>query len=106
MQVDRDKYKKARNLASKAIECEYQNQLKAVIGDVKSNPRNFYCFVESRKTDPIGISSLKSNEKILTNDGDKANCLNAYFSPVFTTEDDKEFPILSASHPNMLDIEV
>lgn len=75
-----------------------------MIGYVESNPRNVYRFIKSRKTNPIGISLLKYNYKVLMYDGDKADCSNRYFSFVFTTENDKARAILSSPHPTMLDI--
>jgi len=57
-------------------------------------------------TDPVSISSLKSNDQVLNNDGDKANCLNKYLSSVFTTENYEEVLVVNASYCNMLDIKV
>ena len=48
--TDRERYRKARNTASKAIETEYHKCLNNVIGNVTSDPRLFYRFIKSKRT--------------------------------------------------------
>ena len=62
-QIDRNKYRKARNAATSGIQDEYQKHLNNVIGNVDSDPRAFYRFIKSRRTDTIGIPSLKPEIK-------------------------------------------
>ena len=64
-QIDREKYRKARNAATSGIQDEYQKHLNNVIGNGDSDPRAFYRFIKSRRTDTIRIPSLKSGDKML-----------------------------------------
>ena len=104
--IDRDRYRKARNLATSEIQREYQSQLNALIGNVNADPRSFYRFIKSKKADPIGISSLKSGNDVITGDKEKADCLNRYFSSIFTIENDDVIANAAPSYPDMPDIEV
>jgi hypothetical protein len=44
-QIARDRYRKARNIASNEVQRGYFSHLNAVIGNVKSDPRSFYRFI-------------------------------------------------------------
>ena len=90
--IDRNRYRKARNCASKLMKSEYQAKLGEIIGDINSNPRSFYRFINSKRIDPTGIPALKNQSKIVTSDADKAECLNNYFGSVFTVENDLDIP--------------
>jgi len=105
-QINRDRYRKARNYATGKIHREYFDQLNSVIGNVDTNPRQFYRFIKYKRSDTIGISSLKSDGSIISDDKAKAACLNNYFASVFTIENTSNIPKLNASHPIMPDIEV
>lgn len=104
--IDRARFRKARNAASRNIETAYREHLNGVIGDVKSDPRAFYRFIKSKRTDPVGISCLRSGGDVLLADIDKANCLNNYFASVFTVESIAAVPIKGNSTPSMPDIQV
>ena len=84
--TDRERHRKARNTTSKAIETEYHKCLNNVIGNVTSDPRLFYRFIKSKRSEPVGISTLKSGDNVLFNNNNKADCLNGYFPSVFTAE--------------------
>ena len=56
--VDRDRYRNARNCANNLMKSEYQVKLGEIIGDVNSNPRSLYRFINSRHIDSTGISQL------------------------------------------------
>jgi len=105
-QIARDRYRKARNIASNEVQRGYFSHLNAVIGNVTSDPRSFYRFIKSRKSDPVGISSLKSNGNTIISDSAKAECLTSYFASVFTVEDVNTMPSLTKSCKNMPDIQV
>jgi hypothetical protein len=105
-QIDRDKYRKARNQASQAIESAYQTKLNGIIGNVKSDPRGFYRFIKSKKNESTTISSLRSNNAIVSDDKSKATCLNDYFASVFTQENDSPFPKPTNYQSLMPNIEV
>jgi len=50
---------------------------------VTSVPRSFYRFIKLKCTDPVGISTLKSGDSVLSDNSCKAECLNDYFASVF-----------------------
>ena len=64
--IDRGRYRKVRNEVTQEIRRQYQSHLNAVIGDAKTNPRNFYRFIKSRRTDPIGVPPLKSGDTVIS----------------------------------------
>jgi len=104
--VDRDRYRKVRNKASAAIEAGYRDHLNTILGNVVSDPRAFYRFINSKRTDTTSIPPIKSNNKVLLTDIDKAQCLNNYFGSVFTVEKDGSIPISTSLYPDMPDIQV
>jgi len=63
--------------------------------------RGFYRFTKSKRRESIGIPPLKVNKEQIFSDNDKANCLNNYFSSVFTNERLDNIPKLESSYPNM-----
>ena len=67
--VDRERYRKARNIASRLIEDSYVENLNRIIcGDANSNKRSFYRFIKSRKTESWGIPAFKIDTWILYED--------------------------------------
>jgi hypothetical protein len=59
---------------------------------VRRDPRAFHKFIKSRKTDIPGIPPLKTQQSLLIEDKEKSQCLNEYFSSVFTKEDMQSVP--------------
>ena len=102
--IDRDRYRKARNVATKAMETQYNIHLGTIVGNVESDPRGFYRFIKSRRTDAVGITSLKSDGKMLLSDLDKAQCLSDYFGSVFTVKKPAPVSLGVSSFPDMPDI--
>ena len=100
---DCSKYRKLRNLVTKRLKDSYRSRLLNVIGNLKDDPKPFYRFIKSRKTEPTGIQSLKTPLGTATSDVDKADCLNNFFSSVFTREDHNSYPALGNSHQQMDD---
>lgn len=56
--------------------------------------KRLWTYIKSRRQEHIGIASLEANNTIYTDDLDKANILNNYFSTVFTEEDTSHIPSL------------
>ena len=77
--IARNRYRKARNLASKEINSAYQNHLNQVIGNLNEDPRGFYRFIKTRRTDSHGISGLKTAIDIVSTDADQVKSLNLSF---------------------------
>ena len=105
--IDRNRYRKARNLASKEINSAYQSHLNQVIGNLNEDPRGFYRFIKARRTDSHGIPALKTANGIVSTDEDKAKSLNDYFASVFTIENKSTIPVILPSiYPDMPTFEV
>ena len=71
------------------------------------DPKAFWTFIDKLKKDAVGIGDLKDNNKIITDEQDKAELLNKQFTGVFTKEDKTNIPklegdpTLNISHPNI-----
>ena len=63
----------------------------------ESGHKRLWTFIKSKRQDNIGIASLEVNSTTYTDDLDKANILNNYFSTVFTTEDTSNLPSMEDS---------
>ena len=64
--------------------------------EVKENPKSFWKFVRSKTQIRSGISDLNNKDgEWITNDKDKANEMNGFFSSVFTKDEDNYFPDFS-----------
>jgi len=95
-EVDGKAYKKQRNKVRNAVRRHVRKQQNNVALEVKSNPKKFWAYVNSRtKTkDKIGeleIIAENGQQKLAVSDQDKAEALNGFFSSVFTQETDDEF---------------
>ena len=104
--IDRDRFRKARNTASREIHISYQNHLNSVISNLGENPRGFYRFIKSKRVDSTGIPSLKTSSDIVSSDNGKATVLNEYFASVFTKENLATLPTVPSSYPDMPEFEV
>ena len=82
----------------------YVNNL---VGDVKTNPRDFYRYINSQKKDYKGIPPLKrrGGTGITASEIEQAEEFNGQFTDVFD-KSDSEIPFLSRSVPFMDDIVV
>ena len=81
-------FKRQRNLVSKLVKESHNAYLNDVIGSsLTENPKKFWSYVRSCKSENIGIPPLKNdNSSISVTDKDKAESLNSYFHSVFTQE--------------------
>jgi len=103
-EVDRTRYRKARNKATALIETENRKHLNSVINNVRTDPRAFYQFIASKRVDSTSVPTLKSGETIVVADADKAHCLNNYFASTFTVENQDPFQAKSNVSSVMPDI--
>jgi hypothetical protein len=105
--VDLERYRKARNIASRLIEDTYVENLNRIIcGDANSNKRSFYRFIKSRKTESWGIPALKTDTGILYEDSAKVEFLNKYFCSNFTKGESVTRQPPCATYSGMPDIVV
>jgi len=91
-------------MATKALKWQYHIHLNSIIGNIESDPRSFYRFIKSHHTDPVGITSLRSDNKMLLTNLDKLQCLSDYSGSVFTAEKPAPVSLGASSHPSIPDI--
>ena len=98
-------FKRQRNLVSKLVKESHNAYLNDVIGSsLTENPKKFWSYVRSCKSENIGIPPLKNdNLSISVNDKDKAESLNSYFHSVFTQEQFPTPDIGTSSFPSIPD---
>jgi hypothetical protein len=78
--------------------------LDSVIENVKTDPRGFYRFIKSKRTDSSDVPTLKSDGKIIVSGLDEAQCLNNYFVSTFKVENLGPFQAKVNLFPDMPDI--
>ena len=91
-------YAKARNKAKWLVKKEKREREKEIAQTSKSNPKNFWKYVNSKRKTASGISELhtKTDDStfVAESDEDKAEVLSDFFSSVFTKEPGGELPNL------------
>ena len=79
--------KKERNLVSKMVKESHSQYLNNVIGDsLTNNPKKFWSYVRTSKSEMIGIPPLRAGGKFCSTDRDKAEVLSSHFASTFTKE--------------------
>ena len=58
-----------------------------------SGSKRLWSYIKSKKKDQAGVGSIHYNDQAYTDDQDKANALNQYFSSVFTVENATQIPV-------------
>lgn len=82
-------YCQIRNKVPRCIKFAKRKFERGVAMDSKVNPKSFWKFVRSKTQVRSGIGNLRDDkENIITDDRAKAEIFNAFFSSVFTVEDD------------------
>ena len=62
-----------------------------------TNSRNLWRYLKATRQDNVGVSTLKSDGKLITDPAGKAEALNQQFSSAFTREDPNNIPELGPS---------
>ena len=92
-------YNQARNNVSKKIRLMKKSKENKIAKNIKSNPKAFYQYVASKMLNKDGVSDLVNKEGVLTsNDEEKCNIINEYFSSVFTHEDLNNIPVFNCDN--------
>jgi len=108
--ADKEKYRQFSKHVDKEIKKAYFKHLEELFTpsvDDKGWDRNkgWYTYLKSMKRESKGITALKQNGRLFSNDSDKAELLNNQFYSVFNQDDTSSFPDLGPSpHPPMADI--
>ena len=99
-----EKYKdfcRARNRVKKLVRKDRKEREKHIAETAKSNSKNFWKYVNSKRKNKSGVSELHvQNEHgtfVASNDEDKAEVLADFFSSVFTHENTDETPHIDTS---------
>uniref|UniRef100_A0A8C5MT82 Reverse transcriptase domain-containing protein n=1 Tax=Leptobrachium leishanense TaxID=445787 RepID=A0A8C5MT82_9ANUR len=80
-------YRAANKACKNAIRWAKLENEKEIAKESKTNPKRFFRYINSKKTKSENVGSLKSESGLLlTEDQDKAEILNDYFSSVFIKE--------------------
>jgi len=103
---DKSLFREARTKAKKEMSLAYNIYISSLIGDIQNAPRKFYKFINSKRTENRGISSLQHNNVVLLDDDKKAATLNGYFSSVFTRENLDFVPFSRSHFPSMSSINI
>ena len=69
--------------------------------EAKKNPKAFYKYINSKKSNRESIGPLKVNDTLVEDDQDIADNLNNFFSSVFTSEDLSNLPTLNNMKENI-----
>ena len=71
-----------------------------LVGDVKTNPRDFYRYINSQKKDTRGILPLKkkNGKCVAQSDLEKAEELNDEFTDVFSKNEHTQVPLWIGLH--------
>ena len=87
-------YAKARNKAKGLIRSFQTNINKKIAQDIKTNPKRFWAYVNSKTKSKGEIPNLKTDDdrNITENNSEKAEVLANFFSSVFVSEPDGEIP--------------
>ena len=82
------KYRKIRNKIPKSIHYAKKKYEKGIASDIKENPKSFWKYVRTKTQTRSVIGDIKDNHgQRVSNDKNKAEVMNNFFSSVFTVED-------------------
>jgi len=88
------KYAKARNQAKWACRQAEKDFEKKIASEAKSNPKAFYKYANSKMKTRVRITNLTDDDgNVVTDDKEKADLMNKFFSSVFTKEDLTNMPV-------------
>ena len=92
--LDRSKFESLRKEIKADIRKQHDLYVSNLVGDVKTNPRDFCRYINSHKKDTQGIPPLKKRNRsgIAQSEFEKAKEFNGQFSDVFTKSEYKQGP--------------
>ncbi len=88
----RERYAKLRNQTKWEVRKAVRTYEKKIAEDSKNNPKAFYKYIKSKTKVRHGIPDLEMNNEIASDDLQKANMLNNFYTSVFTHEDTNHIP--------------
>ena len=104
----RSKFEALRREIKDDVRKQHDLYVNDLVSDVKTNPRDFYRYINSQKKYNQGILPLKrrGGTGITASEIEQAEEFNGQFTDVFNTSDHSEVPFLSRSAPFMDNIVV
>lgn len=106
-EVNHKQYTKARNKAKSTVIKKRKERERDIAESAKSNCKNFWAYINSKRKAKSGISELHDNRDGITHiastDQDKAEVLAKFFVSVFTIEDNSDSVTLGnkdCQHPS------
>ena len=98
-----NEFKQARNKCTSVINKAKKSFEKKIANEIKTNPKSFWNYVNSqRKCKPTIPHLLKPDNNTTSDDLDKANTLNTFFSSVFVKDTDYVDTYITSNTPNTL----
>ena len=99
--IDWENFRKFRNSVAKSIISSHKNYVNNIIGsNLVENPKCFWSYVKLKRTDNIGVPTLKTGTKVCNSDIDKAEALNNHFHSVFGIPNRKIKSLIVCHHLN------
>ena len=93
---DYERYIQIRNECTKMIKKARKTYEKEIAKSCKDNPKKFWRYVQERLKSKTGIGTLRKEDgSMASDDADKAEVLNKFFSSVYTREDMNNMPNLT-----------
>jgi hypothetical protein len=94
---DWTKFTRVRKVVDRSIRYAHRLHVKNILDD--NQPKIFWRYIKARRKDNVGLQTLKVNQRLITNDMDKATALANQFQGVFTREDTSpsSLPVLPPS---------
>ena len=96
-------YCRARNKVKNLLRKARKEHEKNICKDIKTNPKRFWQYINSKSKTRDSVADLHTDpddttSKLITENQEKANLLNDYFSSVFINEPDTGIPHLNLKH--------
>ena len=102
---DYQAYKQAEAGVKKAVRNAKKQFEKKLSKDAKKNPKAFYKYINSKKSNRENIGPLKVDKILIDDDKSVAETLNMFFSSVFTKEDLDNLPNIAKIKDNIDDLQ-
>ena len=82
--TDWSNFSKFRNSVAKSIILSHRNYINNIIGsNLVENPKCFWSYFKLKRTDNIGVPTLKTGTNVCNSDIDKAEALKNHFYSIF-----------------------
>ena len=95
---DWEAYKKLKCYTQRQCKEAYDSYVNSIVSPESSNnPKRFWSFIKSKRTDYCGVGALQHNGCTYSDNYTKCNILNQYFASVFTVDNSLNTPMSSTS---------